>query len=544
MSDARDVAATSAADITVAEGPVSGTGSAEKRTQNPPTPAGAVKPQVKPKKTTSKQRRTARRLQERAQKVADENHAKSTTTFAGQVNIKLTKQQKKAGVTVEQLKGKLIGPAPRVHIDPKDMVKEVPIRKDGKVVGHKLQPLRRTGKTSPPRAKQVKKPQAQAGTKPVKPAQQCGYCGKTGCRSRPVKCPECGLRAVVVTDPAERRDGTLACYRKGCDYGMEAGRVYVWHKKLGATVPPLPKTPPPIVRDAGMPSFAEVLNSPNPSLGWEQLPQRERVRGKRSTGVERPPPPLEPVVVVLEGGRDVAGEEGPSTPLEAPTSVPASTDVDSIGTAADLLSLKSRASARTLRRRAQRRRAKQTRGRSGEERSVSSTSSVSMGTQTEGDLGEIGTQYEDEASLAEAIENGQARVVTVTAFRAPGFLKRREQRRQVEEIDDELLAHLQSYAAFKPRTGQMQATLSTRARDWVTKTYPGISEREKCDKVVKAVRAAMVPTAVEEETRQFLSSKSNLKQTIKASKAARGHLGKRGFFRKMVGLEDVDKSSH
>lgn len=138
------------------------------------------------------------------------------------------------------------------------------------------------------------------------------------------------------------------------------------------------------------------------------------------------------------------------------------------------------------------------------------------------------------------------RGMRVLPFQPPSIRERYAQRREIEIVDAELLAFMRRKAAYLPRTGELQQRLKSYGEEWLKKNRPGTTETDALNMLIKAVRVAMVPTYDEEEARQFIKNRHNLRAMHKASAAAKGDLGRRWSFfgRKKVGLDPVDVASH
>jgi len=276
-------------------------------------------------KITAAARRQAARMSERKTEEAN----RDIGHLAGMATIKLTKAQRKQGMTEEDVRRSLFKPV-KTYIDPATLRKMISTE-DG---GNKLVPYGRTGVRKPGTAKERRKEQRRAQAplpsqrQPKKQQQRlCPYCKKEECRAwEPVRCPECGLSAIVNCPPTQRYTGSMSCYRRGCRYGHETGYIYQWHPKLRVEESPI-RPPTPIAQEE------EWLGEPLP-----QRAPRER-RGKST----RTP--------ILPGKPD---QEERSTPKPAEVPPPPSL-------AGTSCSMRSAASSRTLRRRRQRKQAREIR---------------------------------------------------------------------------------------------------------------------------------------------------------------------------------------
>jgi hypothetical protein len=120
----------------------------------------------------------------------------------------------------------------------------------------------------------------------------------------------------------------------------------------------------------------------------------------------------------------------------------------------------------------------------------------------------------------------------------PGYNERAEMREGIKAFDD-LVARLQRYSYAQQRTPALRVTLVQQAYKWLdnTKPYDKWSEVDRFNLVGPAVEAAMVPSYQEEYGRQYLKGAAQHSRISKATKAAKGYLGRRGIARKGIYLE-------
>jgi hypothetical protein len=120
----------------------------------------------------------------------------------------------------------------------------------------------------------------------------------------------------------------------------------------------------------------------------------------------------------------------------------------------------------------------------------------------------------------------------------PGYNERAQMREGITAFDD-LVARLQRYSYAQQRTPALRATLVQQAYKWLdnTRPYDKWPEVDRFNLVGPAVEAAMVPSYQEEYGRQYLKGAAQHGRMTKATRAAKGFLGRRGIARKGIYLE-------
>jgi uncharacterized membrane protein len=122
---------------------------------------------------------------------------------------------------------------------------------------------------------------------------------------------------------------------------------------------------------------------------------------------------------------------------------------------------------------------------------------------------------------------------TVTAAEQPWMSQRYQMRKEIREVDQELLAYLQRKAMAQPREASLLPALVQHGERWLadTPSTKALSEVRKTEMLARAVYGAMVVLPGEIAGRQFIKSARNLEQAQKHAKmVTTGELGPRGFW--------------